>query len=501
MVSTRQISGINEFTAPQGATVAGGCTTDAMTMMETCEEYNFYQQTSDPVTGYRAGGVVQGRYLGTASTSEDSPKATGVTIGASTEDIRLNTPLMAIFGEALDAMVQNLGQTNNSYVSVGGANAQVLSQGFTTGSVSFGYRLQGIGVYIEGSNSQFPDGPMSVSASVHADSGGKLFDLVSPGDIGAGDRFFEAPPGTQLKPDTSYVLVWRWNGGTWQRLQRTTSDSEDSGALTGFSIADAYYLGAGLTSLSKNTGGNSLEIAVYGVANTETPRPPFVEGGHPVTTSWLHIPDDAEEGYQFRVLFVTNRGTLPTSGHIADYNDFVQQEAAGTLVRGKRVRDIPAAEPYTDPVIQAVADDFKAVVCTDSLDARTNTEMPITAIGVAIHWLDGGWQDRPTLIADSYDGFYSGEWESTEYGAYVTGNSAYFHENAMVWTGCVSSGAADPLYPMGANNLVAVGSPNDPSANHAPIGAVDASLGRVTASIDGYRPLYAISPVFTVVGE
>ncbi|WP_420622805.1 choice-of-anchor R domain-containing protein [Candidatus Poriferisodalis sp.] len=517
MVSTRQISGINEWTAPQGATVAGGCTTDEMTMVETCEKYNFHQLTTDPVTGYRVGGVVLSRYFGTASTAEDSPKATGVTIGSPTGDFALDTPLMAIFGEPLDAMVQNLGQTDRGYVSVGGATNKVLSQGFTTGSVSFGYRLQGIGIYIEGSDSQFPDGPMSVSVSVHADSGGKpggkLFDLVSPGDIGAGDRFFEAPPGTQLKPETSYVLVWRWNGGTWHRLQRTSSDSEDSGALTGFSIADAYYLGADLTSLSKNSGGNSLEIAVYGEANTETPRPPFVEGGHPVTTSWLHIPDDAEEGYQFRLVFVTQSATLPASGNIDDYNAFVQQEAAGTHVRGEEV-----AVRYTDPVIRRVADEFRAVVCTASVGARSNTEMPTTAIGVPIHWLDGGWEDRPTLIAGSYDRFYGGAWDNTEYGAYVTGNSAYLEVNAMVWTGCNASGVKDPIFPMGDPNsmgMVAAGSPRnsdsklnrDPDSdrerktdfNLAPVGAVDVDEGRLTGNIDEYRPLYRISPVFTVV--
>ncbi|WP_420443709.1 choice-of-anchor R domain-containing protein [Candidatus Poriferisodalis sp.] len=506
MVSTRQISGINEWTAPQGATVAGGCTTDAMTMMETCEEYNFYQQVSHPVTGHRRGGVVLSRYFGTTSTAEDSPKATGVSIGNATDDFALTTPLMAVFGEALDAMAQNLGQSDNGYVSLGAANARVASQGFTTGSDEFGYRLQGIGVNIEGSGSQFPDGPTSVSVAVHADSGGKpggkLFDLASPTEFAAGHSFFEAPPETQLKPDTAYVLVWSYRDGTWHRLQRTSNDGEDSGALTGFSIADAYYRGAGLTSLSKNSGGNSLEIAVYGEANTETPRPPFVEGGHPVTTSWLHIPDDADVGYQFRLVFVTHRATLPAPGDIEAYNAFVREEAAGTHVRGEPVGDTTAAEPYTDPVIRTVADRFAAVVCTASVDARSNTEMPIIEIGVAIHWLDGGWQDRPTLIADSYDTFYGGAWVNTDYGAYVTGNSAYFHENAMVWTGCDASGAADPLYPMGAASpmgLVAVGTPNDPAANNAPIGAVDASVGRVTASIYGYRPLYAISPIFTVV--
>ena len=520
MVSTRQISGINEFTAPQGATVAGGCTTDEMTMVETCEEYNFYQQVTDPVTGYRVGGVVLSRYFGTASTAEDSPKATGVTIGGSTEDFQLDAPLMAIFGEQLDAMVQNLGQTNNGYVSLGGATYRVLSQGFTTGSNEFGYRLQGIAVNIEGSNSnsnaQVPDDSVSVSVAVHADSGGKPgakpFDLVSPTEFGAGHSFFEAPPETQLLPDISYVLVWRYNGGTWHRLQRSSSDSEDSGALTDTSIANAYYLGADLSSLSEDTGGNSLEIAVYTVVNSETPRLPFVPGGVPVTTSWLHIPEDAEVGDQFRLVFVTHRATLPTSGNINDYNKFVQFEAEGLTERDT------AAEPYTDPVIQRVAERFRAVVCTASVGARSNTEMPTTAIGVPIHWLDGGWEDRPTLIAGSYDGFYGGAWDNTEYGAYVAGNSAYFEVNAMVWTGCNASGGADPIFPMGDPNsmgMVAAGSPRnsdselnrdpdsdrerEPDSNLAPVGAVDVDEGRLTGNIDEHRPIYGISPVFTVV--
>ena len=48
--------------------------------------------------------------------------------------------------------------------------------------------------------------------------------------------------------------------------------------------------------------------------------------------------------------------------------------------------------------------------------------------------------------------------------------------------------------------MVAVGTPNDPEANHAPLGAVDVDSGHVTGNIDKYKPLYAISPIFTVVG-
>ena len=201
MVSTRQISGINEFTAPQGATVAGGCTTDAMTMIETCEEYNLYHaKLTDPDTGERAGGVILSRFFGTTSTTEDSPKATGVTIDGPTDDFSLATPLMAIFGEALDAMVQNLGQTNNSYVSVGGANAQVLSQGFTTGSVS----SSGTGCRASGSTSKAPTVNFLTArcrcrcrcTPIRAASRArKLFDLVSPGEYRGGRQVLRGAAG------------------------------------------------------------------------------------------------------------------------------------------------------------------------------------------------------------------------------------------------------------------------------------------------------------------
>ena len=138
----------------------------------------------------------------------------------------------------------------------------------------FGYRLQGLGVNIEGSGSKFPDGPTSVSVAVHADSSGKpgakLVDLVSPTEYAAGHSFFEAPPGTNLAASTSYVLVWSHLGGTAHRLRKTSSNNEDSGALTGAFIANAFYRGADLDNLSEDSGGNALEIAVYTEVNTET---------------------------------------------------------------------------------------------------------------------------------------------------------------------------------------------------------------------------------------
>ena len=327
-----------------------------------------------------------------------------------------------------------------------------------------------------------PDNPTSVSVAVHADVSGKpgrkLFDLISPGEFAAGHSFFEAPPGAVLAPNTSYVLVWRYNRGTGHRLQRTKINSEDPGARTDSSIADAFYRG-NEGSLSVSSGGNSLKMSVY----TEVPkRASFVEGGVPVPLSWFHIPDGAYVGYQFRLLFVTHRATKAMSGEIDDYNDWVQEEAG---------------EMYSDPaVIQKVAPQFRAVVCTEEMDARTNTGMG--GGGVPVHWLDGGWQDRATLVANSNSQFYGGEWVNRKWGAYVTGNSAYFHEKYMIWTGCDSKGVAHPEGYMDSDTgMVAVGTPRD--RGHAPLGPNDPDF--VGVEKGKYRPLYAISPIFTVGGQ
>ena len=276
LVNTRNAAGLPVWTAPQGATVTGG------------QEYVFDWLVSDSGETRRRNAILA-LVGGADSDGVDSPAAAGVSFTGGKGDIAINDPYMAVLGEPLDAMVQNLGQTDNSYVNLGFGSNKALSQGFTTGSDTFGYRLQGIGVNIEGSGSSFPDWPTSVSVAVHTDSGGKpgtkLVDLVSPTEYAAGHSFFEAPPGTNLEASTSYVLVWSYLGGTWHRLQRTSSNNEDSGALTGASIANAFYRGADLGSLSEDSGGDALEIAVYTEVNTETvvyimepPEVPFVPG-------------------------------------------------------------------------------------------------------------------------------------------------------------------------------------------------------------------------------
>ena len=285
LFQTRNVNGLPVWTAPQGATVAGSNT------YVFDWQFRFNRQNGDDTID-RIGAVLSRvqQVHADHDGKSDNPAAAGVSLGVggsvSNVDQAGPTAYMAVHGVPLHAMVQNLGQTNDGYRSVGGTN-KVLSQGFTTGSHADGYVLQGIGVNIEGSGGNVPDGSASVSVAVHADSGGKpgakLFDLLSPTEYAAGHSFFEAPWGTTLEASTSYVMVWSHLGGTVHRMRKTGSNSEDPGALTGFSMADTFYQGADLDNMAADPGSDVLEIVVYGSLANQFPtgRPavyPSAEG-------------------------------------------------------------------------------------------------------------------------------------------------------------------------------------------------------------------------------
>ena len=274
LINTRNAAGITEWTAPQGATVKGGSS----------KTYTFAWDEDFPYGfsfGTRTGGVLTRITAPASGGGYDAPSA-GVTVTNHGDIKTPYAPLLAILGEPLNAMTSNLGRADNGYVSLGDANAKVVSQGFSTGPNADGYEMLGIGVDIEGSagtngDPQVPSRATAVSVSVHAASGGKpgtkLFDLVNPGEFAPGHNFFEAPRGTTLDANTNYVMVWRYNAGTWHRLHRTKSDGEDSGSVPMFWVSDSYYRGADLENLTEDSGSNALQISVYGKVRNATGRP------------------------------------------------------------------------------------------------------------------------------------------------------------------------------------------------------------------------------------
>ena len=105
-----------------------------------------------------------------------------------------------------------------------------------------------------------------------------------------------------------------------------------------------------------------------------------------VLSTWSLRPAAMNVGDQFRLLFLSSTQRDAQSATISDYNSFIQTR----VVAG-----------HAD--IQTHTIGFRAVGCTETIDARDNTFT--TGTGVPIYWLNGA------KVADDYADFYDGSWD------------------------------------------------------------------------------------------
>ena len=124
---------------------------------------------------------------------------------------------------------------------------------------------------------------------------------------------------------------------------------------------------------------------------------------------------------EFRLLFVTSTGRNATSTNIADYNSFVQGRAAAGHVS-----------------VRFSSSGFRVVGSTASVDARDNTSTTYTASakGVPIYWLSGG------KVADQYEDFYDGSWDTKNFSAGRNEFGSQFPGNNRIFTGSNNNGTA-----------------------------------------------------------
>ena len=145
-----------------------------------------------------------------------------------------------------------------------------------------------------------------------------------------------------------------------------------------------------------------------------------------VPRSWALTPSGISTGGKFRLLFVTSTRRNAGSTNISDYNRFVQGIAAAG---------------HTE--IQPFSSKFKVVGSTSAVDARDNTATTYTNDdrGVQIWWLEGG------KVADQYQDFYDGSWDSKNYSAGRNESGNTFPGNGQIWSGSNDDGTAseDPL--------------------------------------------------------
>ena len=180
-----------------------------------------------------------------------------------------------------------------------------------------------------------------------------------------------------------------------------------------------------------------------------------------VPSDWALKPSAVSAGGKFRLIFVSSPSRKATSSNIADYNRFVQGEAAAG---------------HTS--IQPFKGGFRAVGSTSSVDARDNT--CTTGTGVPIHWLNG------SKVADNYGDFYDGNWDDQTSPKDESGNA---RTATNVWTGSNSDGTKAG-HPLGATHSSGTGYIGD--AVTGPLSFNNQVLNT------GRYPLYGLSQVFKI---
>ena len=189
-----------------------------------------------------------------------------------------------------------------------------------------------------------------------------------------------------------------------------------------------------------------------------------------VPADWALKPADIAAGEQFRLMFVSSTTRDATSTDIADYNTFVSTRAAAGVT-----------------AMQTYADDFTALVSTESVNARTNTLTRATDTDAPIYRARSGTVSANDRVADDYADFYDGTWPTSalgydESGTLVNIGLLYF------WTGTNVDGTTHATEFMGASSLVRAWN-------------VSAStVGSTNRGSSTTQRIVALSPVFQVVG-
>ena len=239
----------------------------------------------------------------------------------------------------------------------------------------------------------------------------------------------------------------------------TGSDSEDSGAASGWSISDGSVNRDHDSTGSWGIHDNSLKIRINGQVIAPPPEVP--------ADSSL-VPSGLGPGDQFRLIFLSSETRTAEATDIATYNAWVQALAANG---------------HAD--IQDHSSTFRVVGSTAAVDARDNTSTTYTASdkGVAIYWLNG---DK---AADDYEDFYDETWDEEasmrdESGTTVTAPSSVF-------TGSKHDGTKIG-WPLGNTGLVTIGIPNSTGTGHGPLSSSVSN----SSTLD--KHLYALSGVFQV---
>ena len=274
--------------------------------------------------------------------------------------------------QASQTFVSNINQTNGG---VGGFHNDH-AQAFTTGSSGGGYQLTAI--MFQFSVVSDPQLASKMSVSVRGDSSGNpgstLATLTNPTLSIGGERTFSfTHSGITLAANTTYWAVIDIGGGPLgnNAIRNTASDAEDSGAASGWSIADDSRFRSWQTSGSWQTFVQSKKMSIIGTVTEDRPYVQFrtcdgTVSGNSCSTSWVETgPDDPPpsitlmEGgsivtYQWRAVDPQNRSHFYVTDQVAEplsnYGGYI---GAGGPDRDRLMCHTGSRSPYNlgDPIV------------------------------------------------------------------------------------------------------------------------------------------------------
>ena len=258
-------------------------------------------------------------------------------------------------------LISNVGQT----AATGAAQvstSQSQAQGFTTGSDSGGYTLGSVELAVSSFGGTASDITVSIYSESSGDPGTVVHTLTTPASISAAVTTFTAPSGATLAASTTYyVVISTTSSGI--SLSRTNATAEDTGGVSGWSIADSRrFLGGS----GWNTTTNPIRMRVNGDAATSTNSPAT---GAPTITGTPAVGE----------LLTADISNIGDADGIADA-DFEYQWIA---FDGTTDSDISGATGETyRPLLAHLAQTIKVRVTFDDDDANAEslTSAPTTAV-------------------------------------------------------------------------------------------------------------------------
>ena len=309
-------------------------------------------------------------------------------------------------------LVSNLEQTADASATY----TRDHGQAFTTGSNSGGYTVTSVTIRTEDPNNDaIPLQICEVDSSTHPTT--VCTDLTAPDTFPQNTALvYNAPtsPALTLDADTTYMLVFKAPPSpTALRVGATTSDSEDSTSLAGWSIRNTYQWYNNSNTWADATNARAIRLIITGKANTNTNTP---AAGMPAVTApnVFRVPavlgvdlsgitdTDGTTGIATNATYKWQR--FAADGTTLD-TDSIGTDATYTLTDADATKTLKVVVSFTDdggtsegPLTSAATSTITAAAsCAAPTYVGGATQIWTGKVGVAKHSDFYGYYDHTTL--------------------------------------------------------------------------------------------------------